>query len=335
MKEAWGKNQFNTSFPASLCCFLHSEGHKAAYLALDEFSLSHSEVCISEAFGIDPLAEDVYFAFESLHTPFQKYVIGTLPRTDLVIQARSSGQCLAAFEIKLTALPDNSTCELPDSEYGSEIVVRPDTIVYLACSIADGIEEDLKATFDEGGSVQVEDWSDASQVFSHVPHIIATLKRIAVNLGQQQIPFLLHPVWKTIGKSPVLADNCLDVFFWSNAGFLHFISEVANSNVNAVSINRQTRTAIWVFKMLLDIANQGRFDFADIIDNLSYNTRNDKAFACSGNVTRRFMNCHRLTSPLVPKDKIKQIILGGGQNLLSPERRLDAIIVNSPELFNA
>ena len=29
----------------------------------------------------------------------------------------------------------------------------------------------------------------------------------------------------------------------------------------------------------------------------------------------------------------EKIILGGGQNLLSPERRFDAIIFNSPELF--
>ena len=32
-------------------------------------------------------------------------------------------------------------------------------------------------------------------------------------------------------------------------------------------------------------------------------------------------------------NEIKNIILGGGQNLLSPERRFDAIIVNSPDLF--
>lgn len=30
---------------------------------------------------------------------------------------------------------------------------------------------------------------------------------------------------------------------------------------------------------------------------------------------------------------LKKIILGGGQNLLSPERRFDAIIYNSPDLF--
>lgn len=33
------------------------------------------------------------------------------------------------------------------------------------------------------------------------------------------------------------------------------------------------------------------------------------------------------------KNEIKNIILGGGQEMLSPERRFDAIIYNSPELF--
>lgn len=45
------------------------------------------------------------------------------------------------------------------------------------------------------------------------------------------------------------------------------------------------------------------------------------------------MRCDNLTKPRITKDEIKEIILGGGQNLLSPERRFDAIIYNSPELF--
>lgn len=46
------------------------------------------------------------------------------------------------------------------------------------------------------------------------------------------------------------------------------------------------------------------------------------------------MTCDRLTQPLIEKEDIKDIILGGGQNLLSPERRFDAIIFNSPDLFS-
>jgi hypothetical protein len=45
------------------------------------------------------------------------------------------------------------------------------------------------------------------------------------------------------------------------------------------------------------------------------------------------MSCAELTKPRIQQKEIKNIILDGGQNLLSPERRFDAIIYNSPELF--
>jgi type II restriction enzyme len=40
-----------------------------------------------------------------------------------------------------------------------------------------------------------------------------------------------------------------------------------------------------------------------------------------------------LTQPIIAKDEIKNIILGGGQKHLSPERRFDAILYFSNELF--
>ena len=85
--------------------------------------------------------------------------------------------------------------------------------------------------------------------------------------------------------------------------------------------------------MLLDFHTLGYFDHEKIIDELSYNTKNDKAFASSGNITNKYMQCANLENPRIHKNDIKNIILGGGQNLLSPERRFDAIIYNSPELF--
>lgn len=85
--------------------------------------------------------------------------------------------------------------------------------------------------------------------------------------------------------------------------------------------------------MLYDFSQNGQFNHAQIIDELSYNTKNDKAFAVSGTVTHAYMSCDELTNPRITKEEIKGIILGGGQNLLSPERRFDAIIYNSPELF--
>ncbi len=85
--------------------------------------------------------------------------------------------------------------------------------------------------------------------------------------------------------------------------------------------------------MFYDFAKQGQINYHKIIDELSYNTKNDKAFAASGRVTHKYMACAELLKPRIEKKEIKKIILGGGQNLLSPERRFDAIIYNSPELF--
>ncbi len=142
-KETWGKNQFNSSFPAFLCCYLAAKDMQANYLSILDGKIKPSLISIKDIFGIKADDNDIYFAFEAQHTPYQKYVIGSLPRTDLVIQRESTGECLSGLEVKLTALPDNTTCDLAEGSYGSEIVVRPDTIVYLACSIAVSLVSEL------------------------------------------------------------------------------------------------------------------------------------------------------------------------------------------------
>ncbi len=329
-KSAWGKNQFNSSFPASLCCYLASKNIEANYLAIQEGEYTPTTVKIEEVFGISPKSDDLYFAFEAQHTPFQKFVKGTLPRTDVVVQKESTGECLSGLEVKLTALPDNTTCDLNDSAYGSEIVVRPDTIVYLACSLIISVGKELSKCLNK---IEISDWSDAKEVLPKIKEIVSSIQKVSVMAEENQTPFLLQPVWKTIGKSPVLADQCLDVFVWSDAGFAHFISKISNNNTDANGITRQTRTSIWLYKMLIDYLDKGSFNHEDIIDGLSYNTKNDKAFASAGNVTNSYMSTDRLEKPIISKIEIKNIILGGGQNLLSPERRFDAIIFNSPELF--
>lgn len=332
-KEEWGKNKFNSAFPASLCCYLASRNLKAVYLKIDRGQIQHSEIEIQDIFKINADHPDIYFAFEAQYTPFQKFIIGELPRTDLVIEERSTGKCLSGLEIKLTALPDHTTCDLSEEKYGSEIVIRPDTIVYLACSIALALSH--QAIGESIKDIKIEDWSDQTEVLNQIKPIIIALKRIANELTEQQTAFLLQPIWKTQGKSPRLGDYCLDVFVWSNASFLYFIASLVNQNEKKTArIDRPTRTAIWLYRMFLEIEIEGKFNHRKIFKELTYNAQNDKAFAVSGNSTNKYMQCPRLIKPIIAKSEIKKIILGGGQNLLSPERRFDAIVFNSPELFS-
>ena len=329
--EAWGKNQFNSSFPAALFCYLDQKNLDANYLCIQNRRFSIDYVSVSNLLGMKPNMEDIYFAFEAQYTPFQKFIVGTLPRTDLVIQNKT-GQCLRGLEVKLTALPDNTTCNFSDDKFGSEIVVRPDTIIYLAASLISANVEIIKNHIDNS-KIDIEDWSDAREVITHIQKVINCIAKISIDLEQNQSSFLLQPIWKTIGKSPKLANNCLDVFVWSDAAFTWFISQISKNDNAATQITRQTRTSIWLYKMLADICLDGRCNYKEIIDKLSYNTKNDKAFASAGNITNPYMCCQNLTNPRITKQEIKNIILGGGQNLLSPERRFDAIIFNSPELF--
>lgn len=310
-----------------------NKGLTANYLAVENNQIYCNQIAISSVFGIEPDDKNTFFAFETAHSPFAKYVIGSLPRTDIVIQNSETGQCLAGLEIKLTALPDQTTYHLNDERYGSEIVVRPDSIVYLACSLAQNLQNDLAKHLIIPKNINQINWSDPKQVIALFPDIAKTLNHLCIHSSAIQTPFLLQPIWKTEGKSPRLAEHCLDVFVWSDVAFLKFILSIANLSQDCLSINRQTRTAIWLYKMLLDIVQTGQFNHKQIIDECSYNTKNDKAFASSGQMTNPFMRSERLTKPIIQKSEIKQIILGGGQELLSPERRFDAIIYNSPELF--
>jgi len=335
--DTWGKNQFNSSFPAGLTNFLASKNLDNVYICLDkDLKVSHQKISAEELYGIDPNSDDLFFSFESPFTPYQQLVIGSLPRVDLVTQLRSNGQCLKPIEVKLTALPDNSTCHLSEEYYGCEIVIRPDTIVYLACSIAVNFKDKQKELSQLIGSKfdSITDWTDGSSVWTHITEMISTIDKIILSVLDKQYPILLQPIWKTNGKSPKLTDNCLDVFVWSNFAFTQLFLDVARGELSANNrITRQIRTIIWLFKMLYDFSKQGQIKHHKVIDELSYNTKNDKAFAVSGRITHRYMASEELTKPRIEKKDIRKIILGGGQNLLSPERRFDAIIFNSPELF--
>ena len=267
-------------------------------------------------------------------------MIGTLPGVDLVTQARDLGACLQAIEIKLTALPDHTTCELSQDLYGCEIVVRPDTIVYLACSLLDTFKNNLdllKGSIDREFD-NITDWSDPQAIISYIPKIINIIDSIALVGLDLQKPLLMQPIWKTEGKSPKLSEYCLDVFVWSNLAFSRLFIDLAKAEIDLYgevrSIKRHTRTIIWLFKMIYDFTTNNSFNHRKIIDNLSYNTKNDKAFAVSGRVTHIYMKSEILKQPRIKKSEIKEIIIGGGQNLLSPERRFDAIVYNSPDLFD-
>lgn len=338
-RQSWGKNQFNNNFPIALVNYMSSKDMTPVFIKLNQdMNVYHSHIGIIDLFGLDYTDDRLYFNFESPYIGYQRFTKGNIPRADittmLLAQNNDEDKVLKSLEIKLTAIPDHQTFNLGEDEYSSELVIRPDTIVYLAFSLLEnwlGKEDAMYAIFEEVDS-KINDFSDGKVVQEHFDLILSALDEFLMRTLDRQQPLILQPIWKTIGKTPKLADNCLDVFVWSDHAFTRLF--VDYSRVRGNNLNRLNRSCVWLFCMLLEYSKKGKVDHKKIIDNVTYNTKNDKAFALSGLRTHAYLSSKYLIKPRVRIDEIQNIILGGGEKHLSPERRFDSAIVSAPGLFD-
>lgn len=331
----WGKNQFNSSFPASLVAYMSSKGLEPVYIQADgNGGTFHGSISATRLFGVDPLSDDAYYDFEAGFTPYECYYSGEREKIDLVMVDRSSRLPLRGLEVKLTALPDDTTRRGDPAGYSCEIVVRPPTICFLACSVCR--HYDSQRGRDRLRSLlaavpQINHWDEADEVAERYAAIQRAVLAVCADMRDSQSPLIVQPVWKSDARGGCLADDCLDVFVWSDLAVLH---PCFTERAPEKGINRLQRAVVWTYKMLFDFSVYGQFDYTRIIKHQSYNTANDKAFALSGSRTLPFLRSEALSRPRIGKSEIKNIIIGGGQEFLSPERRFDAVIVNTPDLFD-
>lgn len=330
----WGKNQFNSSFPASLVAYMSYKGIDSVYLKTNaDNKVIHSSITATELLKINPLAPNAFYNFEAGYVGFEKFYIGEREKIDLVMVDSATNESLIGLEIKLTAIPDGTTKNLTEDKYSCEIVVRPPTINFLACSLCNcfvGTEGRNKLRELLGTVPHINHWEEIESVLPHYDKILNAILNISRYMQERQTPLIIQPVWKTKNGSAILADDCLDVFVWSNSSVIQMccLQEADKSR-----INRPMRTIVWLYLMLFDYAVYEQFDYKRIVRLHSYNIANDKAFAISGVQSYALLESPQLAHPRIDKSEIKNIILGGGQNFLSPERRFDAVIVYSQELF--
>ena len=333
--SAWGKNSFNNCFPAALLCYMHSQAISPIYLVMDEnLDVVHRKIDVSDAFATEADSESIFFSFEDAYAHNQKFVIGTLPRIDLVVMDTSnpSAPGVRGLEIKLTALPDNSTCNFSDDKYSCELVIRPNTIVHLALSIISKYASQPQELFNILHPVcgEVTNWADEATLREMMSDFTGIIDKILLSHLDYQEPLVAQIVWKTAGKSARLHDNCLDAFLWSTFAFTRLFIDGAKQG--GKRFLRRMRSVVWLVRMLYEFPKNGRIDYSQVLGTSS-SSQSDKAFSLNGRGTYPYLHCKELSEPRLKKGEIRNIILRGGEKLLSPERRFDAIIANSPELF--
>lgn len=332
----WGKNQFNSAFPVALACYMRSRDVPLMYVQYkDAQNTSVSELPVEVVFGSQQRNSELYFSFETRFEPFRNFVHDELPAIDLVLCGGTRDQQIKPLEIKLTTLPDNTTEGLSEDLYGAELVIRSATTRYMGLSMAQSVDTQrarVREIF-EPALAKVRNWDSKPEMLEVAPIVIAALESFLGEFSVLQTPLLMQPIWKTVGKSPVLANNCLDIFVWSDFALAHLFLDSARNAANGTTISRQLRAALRLSRFIYERSRNDKVFQAPIYDGMTYDFQNDKEFSIAGTKTRSSMACPRLTQPAVAKSEIKNIILGGGQKFLSPERRFDAILYFSSDLF--
>jgi len=95
---------------------------------------------------------------------------------------------------------------------------------------------------------------------------------------------------------------------------------------NPEDISRFARSVLRITRYLYEYGRAGTAHMNNIFSDMTYGHQSDKEFAIGGAITRRYMHHPRMEKPVFGKEIIRNIILDGGENHLSPERRLDQTI---------
>lgn len=70
----WGKNEFNSTFPTALACYMRDRGVRAVYLKLEQdLTVTAGEISIDELFNTDLPNNQLRFEFETRFEPYQQY----------------------------------------------------------------------------------------------------------------------------------------------------------------------------------------------------------------------------------------------------------------------
>lgn len=325
--EHWGKNCFNSSFPTALASYMLEHDLQAIYIKLDVSGerpkVIATEIPFRQVFNCNANSTDnLSFNFESVYAPYQQYSFDNIDGIDLVVKD-TDGNFLAPLEVKLTVLPTDATSRMAENKWGSELVVRSATTSYCALGMFDAVKNnsaDIREIF-EAVCSSIQTWDNIFEMTHKTPNLCACIDAFQRRYATHQKPLLMQTIWKTQGKSPLLADRAFDVVVWSDYAFSRLFID-SSYNV-ADTMSRPMRATARLARCLWELSKSGKIRVRDIYRQMAFGNQTDKEFAVDGAKWRRYVTSERILTPLLPKEIVNEIIEPQYIERLSPERRFD------------
>ncbi len=325
--DHWGKNCFNSSFPTATACYMLDKNIEAIYITLavenGKLVIKPREISINEVFNCgEKKLQDLYFSFESVFAPYQRYSFDPIDNIDLVVKD-TAGNFLSPLEVKLTVIPTSQTSVLPEEKWGSEVVVRSATTSYCALGMFDSVKEyarSIREIFEEAcASIQM--WDNDYEMTHKMPLLCKAINDFQLEYYTKQKPLLMQTLWKTQGQSPILTEQAFDVVIWSDYAFSRLFLD--NSSLPAETMRRGMRASARLARCLWELSKSGKIRVVDIYRQMAFGNQTDKEFAVGGSLWRKYVTTERIQNLALNKDAVNQIIEPGYIDRLMPERRFD------------
>lgn len=340
-ERSFGKNIFTNALPISLAMYLSDEmglepGWVKAISCGNRLGIQHETKPLPNIIGTAP--EEAFWGFEEGFDGYNRYATGQVNKSDIVVKNRFTGEETSAFEVKLTVVPTSNTANKERDEQSCELVVRPPSIEQLCFSIAAGYGPDRRHDIGDIIAKHLRypmdyEWSNERYMLDKLQLVVDAAEDIAISNIDNQRPFLLDAIWRTIGKSPALDEEAFDVFFWSDLAFMQFFTRSSRSQIanHDDRIGRPARSAIWLIKALWDYSTQGKVTFERAHSAITFGGQTDKAGAFTGAVSLELVKCPNFVHPRISRDRYLEVVKPEGIKYLSPERRLDGVLVSQYE----
>ena len=325
--DHWGKNCFNSSFPTATASYMLANDIPAIYIRLEyidgKLCVVADELPIQNAFNCGIMKpQDLYFSFESVYEPYQQYSFDAIDGIDLVVKD-TKGNYLAPLEVKLTVLPTDSTSRQPEENWGCELVIRSATTSYCALGMFDSINTEarhIREIFETACS-SIQMWDNDFEMTHKMPLICKSIDAFQKEYYKYQKPLLMQTIWKTQGKSPVLADQAFDIVIWSDYAFSRLF--IDGSDEIASTMKRPMRATARLARCLWELSKSGKIRMVDIYRQMAFGNQTDKEFAIGGSKWRQYVKSPRIVRPILSNTVVNKIIEPGNIERLSPERRFD------------
>lgn len=319
----WDRETFPKAISVALANYLGDNGIPLNYVATDgRCSCNVEQITTSEVYDSkDAQFADLRFDFDSMYGPHLDLASG-VPESDLVVTDPIKGSS-RRLDILASVVPDASTRDLEPPRMGPEMTVRTNMLKSCALSMASSFmgerEYALEVLRDAVGDVDFSEWDGVSE---RVDNMVEAIDRLESSYSVFQKPMLLQCMWRTEADGPVMDDDAMDIFVWSDFAFSRLFLESTRRSSDG-GPTRPMRCAVRLFSIMMSIMEGDHPDLDRIILDTGYGIAGNREFMVNGKQSNRLMSCDRLVRPVLGTSEIRCLASEGFESMIAPERRLD------------